>query len=252
MTALPRRSLLVAAGILALLVGLVVNFPARLALAWFAPPEIGTWGVDGTVWRGRAAEFALENRSMGALAWNARPARFLALQPTWGFDLRRTDGYARGELALSPTGNRQTIRHLDASLVLETLPPAIVPAGVAGHLRVSLQHLELVEGWPMAISGRAAVSALDLPGVILTLGPFEFVFPAQSGPPVGEIRSLGGPLAVDGRIELPARNEWHFSADLAPGENPPRELVEGLAFVGEDLGGGRRRLVLSSDPERYP
>jgi hypothetical protein len=247
MTFFPRPSLLLAAGLLVLLVGLVANFPARLALAWFAPPEVSAWGVDGTVWRGRAAEFALDHRSLGALGWNARPRSFLGLRPAWAFELRRADGYARGQVALSPFSNRQTITDLDASLALDTLPPAIMPAGVAGQVRASLQRLELADGWPVAIAGRAAVSALDLPGVILTLGPFEFLFPAGSGPPVAEIRSLGGPLALDGRIELPARGEWHFTAELAPGENPPRELVEGLAFVGEDLGGGRRRLVLSSE-----
>lgn len=243
-----RRPVLVAAGIIALLIGLVATFPARLALAWFAPPEVRAWGVDGTIWRGRASELALGDDGLGALSWDARSLRMLMLQPTWDFDLRRADGYARGRLGLSLFGNRQQITGLDASLDLETLPPAIVPIGVAGQVRMVLERLEIVRGWPVAITGRAAVANLDLPGVIMTLGPFEFLFPGQTEPLLTEIRSLGGPLEVEGRVELPARGQWLFSAELAPGENPPQELVDGLAFVGEDLGGGRRRLVLSSEP----
>ncbi|MFU8895389.1 MAG: type II secretion system protein N [Gammaproteobacteria bacterium] len=248
MNLLNRRSVLVTAGLLALLAGLVANFPARVALAWFAPPAIQAWGVDGTIWHGRVTELALDERPLGGLSWTARPARLLTLRPTWEFSMRRPDGYVRGAVGFSLLGQRQYLDDLEASLSLATLPPAIVPIGVSGELRLSLQRLELVNGWPKTLTGRAAVAELQLPGVIMPLGPFSFNFPAQPGPPVGEIVSTGGPLAVDGSIELPAPNRWHFSAELAPGENPPRELVDGLAFVGEDLGGGRRRLVLSSEP----
>lgn len=243
-----RAALLVAAGVVALLVGLVASFPARLALAWFAPPQVRAWGVDGTLWQGRAAEIVVEGRVLGALAWRARPARFVALQPTWDLDLRRADGFATGRVGLSLFGARQTITNFDAALSLANLPPVIVPNGVSGQASLSLARLELRDGWPTTIVGRAAVADLKLPGVIMALGPFEFLFPEQSATPLAQIRSLGGPLAVDGRIELPERDRWRFSAELAPGENPPRELVDGLAFVGEDLGGGRRRLELSSEP----
>jgi general secretion pathway protein N len=248
MTSTVHRSLLVTAGVVAVLFGLVATFPARLALAWFAPPQLRAWGVEGTVWQGRAAEFVLGDRSLGALSWNARPARLLMLDPTWDLELRQQDGYARARVSFSPTGRRQTLTDLDASMELSTLPPAVVPIGVAGQARLSLQRLVIERGWPLEISGRATVSELELPGVILALGPFEFLFPERSDRPLAEIRSQGGPLEVDGRVELPARGQWHFRADLAPGENPPRELVEGLAFVGEDLGDGRRRLILSSEP----
>lgn len=243
-----RHALLVAAGIVALLVGLVATFPARLALAWFAPPQLSAWGIDGTVWRGRAAEIIIDGRVLGTLAWSARPARFAVLQPTWDLDLRRPDGFATARVGLSLFGASQTITNLDAALSLATLPPVIVPNGVSGEVSLSLPRLVLRNGWPAEIAGRAAVADLKLPGVIMALGPFEFLFPAESPTPLAEIRSLGGPLSVDGRIELPERGRWQFAADLAPGENPPRELVDGLAFVGEDLGGGRRRLVMSSEP----
>lgn len=247
MNLVSRRPMLVAAGLLALLVSLVAHLPARLVLAWFAPPSVSAWGTTGTVWNGQVSELALQGRSLGTLRWEARPARFLALRPTWDIELRRPDGYVRGRVGASLSGRSQYFDDLEASLELGTLPPAIVPIGVTGHLRLSAQQLYLVKGWPQAVVGRAAVSELKLPGVIMPLGPFSFHFPEQT-PPVGTISSTGGPLSVDGRIELPDAGRWLFSADLAPGENPPRELVDGLRFVGEDLGDGRRRLVLSSDP----
>lgn len=248
MTLPAGRKVLVAAGVLAMFVGLVATFPARLALAWFAPPSVQAWGIEGTVWRGHAAEVALRQSSLGALSWRAVPGRLLLMQPTWDLELRQRDGHARGRVAFSLSGKRQTFTDVDASLELATLPPAIVPVGVAGQARISVQRLVLEQGWPVTMAGRASVGKLVLPGVIMALGPFEFLFPEESDPLRAEIRSVGGPLEVDGEVALPARGRWRFSAELAPGENPPRELVEGLALVGEDLGNGRRRLTLSSEP----
>jgi hypothetical protein len=248
MTPVTLRTTLVSAGILALLLGLVVNLPARLALHWFAPAEVRAWGVDGTIWRGSAAEVALADGSLGAMSWRARGGGFVMGRPAWDLDLRRPDGRARARVGLSLFTDRQRITDLEATLALGTLPPSVVPAGVAGRLDASLQRLDLHRGWPTMIVGRAMVADLDLPGVILTLGPFRFDFPDQPGGPVASITATEGPLLVDGRLDFPARDSWHFSAVLEPGRDAPRELIDGLAFVGEDLGGGRRQLTLSSEP----
>jgi hypothetical protein len=243
-----RRTVLVAAGLLALFAGLVASFPARLALDWFAPSELRAWGVDGTIWRGRAAELALDNRNLGTLTWSARPAAMLRLRPTWDMDLRRPDGYARGRVGFSLISDRQRITNFEATLGLGTLPPTVVPIGVTGQLQASIQRLDLDRGWPTTIVGRAMVRDLELPGVIITIGPVSFHFPEQAGPPAGEIVATEGPLLVDGQVELPARDQWHFRAELAAGQNAPREVIEGLTFVGEDLGGGRRMVTFSSEP----
>lgn len=240
-----RPALLAAAGVLALVIGLAANLPARLALDWFAPPEVRAAGVDGTLWRGRAAQFHVAGIALGSVSWDAQALRFIRLRPTWKLAIRHSDGYAQAQLGVSLSGARIRLAGLEAALPLESLPPQLVPDGVAGQLSVALRSLELERGWPVRVAGRAAVAQLQLPGVILTLGPFEFDFADQSGPPLAVVRSLGGPLAVDGLLELPARGRWQFSAELAPGENPPPELVDGLAFVGEDIGGGKRRLTLS-------
>lgn len=248
MTIAARRPVLAAAGLVALLAGLVASFPARVALNWFAPPQIQAWGVSGTVWSGSAADLAVSGQALGALSWDARLAGMLALRPTWDFALRRPDGAAEARVGFSLDGKRQQISNLEAAIDLGTMPPALVPNGVAGQLRASVERLVLENGWPVQIAGRAGVAQLKLPGVIMPLGPFSFSFPDTPDAPTVEIVSTGGPLTVDGQVDLPDRGQWRFSAELAPGEDPPRELVEGLAFVGEDLGGGRRRLVMSSEP----
>lgn len=249
MTSRRRLVLLVVAGLLAALIAAVVHFPARLAAAWFAPPAVQPWGLEGSIWSGRAAGLVLQGQELGALSWDASLLPALALQPAWDFGLRRPDGFAEGRVQVGLLGGRVGLEDFRAALELGTLPRMVVPEGTAGQARIELERLAVHDGWPAEVVGWATVTELELPGVILALGPFEFRFEPQEGPPVGRITSLGGPLAVDGRIELPAPRQWRFSAELAPGEDPPRELVDGLKFVGEDIGDGRRRLELGSEPE---
>lgn len=249
MTSRRRIVLLAVAGLLAALIGAVATFPARLAATWLAPAAIKPWGVEGSIWSGRAAGVVMQGQELGALTWDAGALSVLTLRPAWDFGLRRADGFAEGRVQVSLLGGRVGLDDFRAALELGTLPRLLVPQGTAGQARVELEELVLRDGWPETVVGWATVNQLELPGVILPLGPFEFRFEPQEGPPLGRIASLGGPLAVDGRIELPAPRQWRFSAELAPGEDPPRELVDGLKFVGEDLGNGRRRLELGSEPE---
>ena len=111
------------------------------------------------------------------------------------------------------------------------------------YTRRSVSNGDLV----LHVVQQIAIADLQLPGVILTLGPLEFVFAGDTDTPAADVRSAGGPLAVEGTLVLPEPGRWSLDVLLAPGENPPRELVEGLAYVGEAAPGGGRRLQLSGE-----
>jgi hypothetical protein len=239
------RVLLAAAGLVAFAVGLVANFPATLALAWFAPDEVRAWGVEGSVWAGRAASIAAGPVSLGQTRWGARLPAFLVLRPTWGVEADRGDGFLNGTVSIALFSDRQRFRDLEAALDLDSLPPSLSPDGTSGQLSLQFTELVLADGWPAIATGRAGLARLHLPGVQFELGPFEIVFPENDGFPVAAVRSLGGPLSVDGQLALPGPERWSLDLVLAPGEDAPRDLVQGLQFVGEEIPGGRRRLVLS-------
>lgn len=239
------RIVLALAGLLAFVVGLVANFPATLALAWFAPDELRAWGVAGSIWDGRAASIAAGPVSLGQTRWQARMSAFLVLRPTWHIEADRGDGFLNGTVSVSLLADRQRFRDLEAALDLDSLPPALSPDGTSGQLSLQFAELVLADGWPARATGRAGLAQLHLPGVQFELGPFEIVFPENDDFPVAAVRSLGGPLSVEGQLALPGPERWSLDLVLAPGEGAPRELAQGLQFVGEEIPGGRRRLVLT-------
>ena len=240
-----RRLLLVLAGLFAFVAGLVATFPARVALDAFAPGAVRAWGVEGTLWRGKAAAVAVGRAGIGGVEWRLSPWSLLLLRPAADLHVRRPDGFASARVSVSLFGNALRVADLEAAAKLDSLPGTVVPNGTSGDVSARFAELVVRDGWPARAEGRAAVADLKLPGVKFPLGPLEFVFAGDAPVPVAEVRSLGGPLAVEGTLTLPGPGQWSLDALLGPGENPPRELVEGLAYVGEAADGGRRRVQYS-------
>lgn len=240
-----RRTLLVLAGLVVFVLGLVVTFPARVAIDLFAPPAVRAWGVEGSVWDGRAAALELNGAGVGGVEWEISALALLGLRLSADVRIRRLDGFANASVSVALFGDSIRFTDLEAAIKLETLPRQLVPQGTRGEVSARFPVIELTEGWPSRLVGRAGAAELDLPGVKYAIGPLEFVFPEDRDPPVADVRSLGGPLSVEGTLALPGQQRWVLDALLGPGENAPRGLVEGLAYVGEATPDGRRHV-------RYP
>jgi hypothetical protein len=242
---LSRRTLLVLTGLVVFVVALVATLPARVVLDAFAPPAVRAWGVEGSLWSGRAAAVAVGDAGIGGIEWELSPASLLALRVAADVRIRRLDGFLDAHVSAPLLGGPVRLTGIEAATRLETLPRSLVPDGTGGQMTARLDELTLADGWPTRIVGRIAFDALDLPGVRYAVGPLEFVFPPDRDPPLADARSLGGPLSVEGTFGLPGPRRWFIDALLGPGENAPRDLVDGLKYVGEEAPDGRRHV-------RYP
>ena len=60
-----RRAALI--GVLTLLLGLLLFFPARIAYQWIAPPTVLLSGIDGSVWNGSSSEASVGGLYLGNL-----------------------------------------------------------------------------------------------------------------------------------------------------------------------------------------
>ena len=237
--------LLALTGLVVFVLGLVATLPARVVLDAFAPPAVRAWGVEGSIWSGRAAALAVGETGIGGIEWELSPASLLALRLAADVRIRRIDGFLDAHVSAPLLGGAVRLTGVEAAARLETLPRSVVPEGTAGQLSARLEEVTLDEGWPTRVVGRIAFDTLELPGVRYAIGPLEFVFPPDRDPPLADARSLGGPLASEGTFGLPGPRRWFIDALLGPGENAPRELVEGLKYVGEAAPDGRRHV-------RYP
>jgi general secretion pathway protein N len=239
---------LVALGIGAFLLLALVTLPARVVLSYFHPPGVTLTGVSGSIWSGRAQAVRSGAMHIGSVEWK------LALVPLFtgklGADVKvtRTDGFIQASVAASPAGT-VTLRDLDAQLPLGALPSNVAPGGWTGALRLKLAQLTLANGWPVAASG--TVDVADLVGPAnrpAALGSYKVVFPAEgaaSGDSFsGALSDTGGPLAVNGTVQLSRNRSYLVNGMIATRPGAPSDMTRTLEILGPPDDQGRREFTL--------
>ena len=237
---------LVGLGAAAFVVAVIMTLPARVAWSWVAPEGVALHNSSGSVWNGRADGVSVSGVPLGAPAWDASLLSLFTGRAAWDISLDRPDGFLNGRVAVPLTGSAVEFRDTEGALPLRAVQDLfpIRPRDSAITLRVD--RLRLEDGWPVILQGTISVTELPVRGIEVPLGPFQADFPdAGDGPPVGILSSVGGPLDIDGRLELAADRTWLIEGTAAPGSEAPSSLSRGLNALGPADGAGRRPFSLS-------
>jgi general secretion pathway protein N len=239
---------LVALGVLAYLVLAVVTLPASVVVPRVQPPGVTFAGLDGTAWNGSAQVLQIGGSNVGSVAWKLHALPLLLLRADADVNLKRTDGFAQGEVSVS--GSRIQLANLAASLPIQALPPQVVGGGWTGSVNARLAELTLVDGWPVSATG--TVDLVDLTGPARNpskLGTFQLKFPLEESTPgtlVGSINDVEGPIQIAGKLHLKAEDRSYLVEGLvATKPGAPAELSRALEVLGAPDAQGRREFSLS-------
>lgn len=221
---------------------------ARMPAAWILPtrgPQWSCMSIDGSLWSGACAGLVVSGTSLGDLNWDLHPLRLLlgrlAAHVTLGHG--PADGTADLELML---GGRVAARNVVANLPLDPALLPAVPPNLHGHAHVELAQVNLRHGIISQLQGR--IEARDLEersGNNTALGSYAVNFPGGSGEPVGTLRDLNGPLALEGTLRLTPAPGFELEGFIAARQGAPPELVNTLRFLGSPDATGRRPFALS-------
>lgn len=237
---MPRRSLLIAAGIAAFVAFLVAMIPAR-QLAGRLPPGIEMLGVGGTIWSGRASRLSVNGTPLGALQWSCRPWRILVLEWSCRVNLQPPGGGIEADLAGGLDGEVRA-SGITGQIPISAFEGIATPRGWSGRLELDVQRLRIVERRPTEAVGQLFVRSLKAPGARgELLGDFELTVgegAVGTETLTGRLRDLGGPLRVRGTIELRRDGSYLLSGEVAPGPGAGPAIFDTLAFLGppDDLG----------------
>jgi len=251
---------LLAFGLLAYLVALVLSFPAERAYSHWqasenAPNNIALSGVSGSVWSGKAAMAVIQGQPLEKMEWSLRPWSLLFGQVglNWRFQLplenekkgQEQGGYGQGSTALG----------LDGSVAFSTLEarlPAWVVARIAkadalrptGSVSLKLhdvlwdgQSLRSAEG--RIVWNGAGISLLSP----ILLGDQIIVLETSDDIVKGVLSDGGGPLSLDGLLTLNPEGQYEFSGSLAARNAP--DLERALGSLGRPGADGRIKLKRS-------
>ncbi|HZC87274.1 MAG TPA: type II secretion system protein N [Steroidobacteraceae bacterium] len=221
---------------------------ARMPAAWVVPARGPQWAcasLDGSLWSGTCAGLTLSGTSLGDLSWELHPLRLAAARLAARLTLSHGPADAAADVELT-FGQRITARNLVADLPLDAalLPP--VPPNLHGRAHAALALVQVQRGVIREIQGRIEVRNLEeRSGNNTALGSYSVSFPGGSGDPVGTLRDLEGPLALEGTLRLTPAPGFELEGLIAARRDAPPELVNSLRFLGSPDATGRRPFSLS-------
>jgi general secretion pathway protein N len=235
---------LVALGIGAFIVFALVTLPADVVLSRITSPAASFSGVSGTLWNGRAQALRVGGMHAGSVEWDLHVLPLFTGQLSADVKVTRTDGFAQGEVAATPSG-RLVLEGFTASFPVSALPANVAQGGWSGTLNLKLPRLVLEDGWPTQADG--TIEALDLVGPAnkpAEIGSYKIAFTGANASPgvlSGALTDLGGPLQVTGTVQLKPDRSYLVDGLIATRPNAPTAVTNTLQYLGPPDAQGRRQ-----------
>ncbi len=227
--------------ILAFAIILIARLPVRW-VAGFIPKNVSCAELAGTVWNGSCDGLVAQNVQVGNVSWDLRAVPLLSGKVAGHFQLLRGTNFARGDIEASSNGSF-TARNLQVDMPLDpTLMPQL-PRNLSGTVKANLQSIHVEKNTILSVQGQLEARDLMQGGnQRLTLGDYSLTFPPAdpSTEPVGQLRSLSGPLNVEGSLRLTREPGFVLEGLVAPGPDASPQLVKELSYLGAPDAQGRR------------
>ena len=237
--------LLVALGIGAFLLLALITLPASVVLSLVHPPGVTLSGVSGTLWKGRAQAVRSGALHIGSVEWNLDILRLFTGAVGADVKVTRSDGFAQASIASGP-GAAVTLRGLNASLPMGALPANVAPGGWTGTLTLKFAELTLDNSWPVAANGTAEVADLVGPANRpAALGGYKVIFEGAAAADglTGALSDTGGPLAVNGAVQLKKDRSYLVNGMIATRPGAPGDMTRTLEILGAPDAQGRREFT---------
>ena len=229
-------------------VAFVVIVLARMPAAWVVPARGPQWActsVDGSLWSGACVGLTVSRTPLGDLTWELHPLRLAAGRLAAHVTVSHGPADAAADVELT-FGQRLTAHNVVADLPLDPALVPSVPPNLHGRAHVELALAEVQRGVIRQLQGRIEARNLEeRSGNNTALGSYSVTFPGGSGDPVGTLRDLEGPLALEGTLRLTPAPGFELEGVIAARQSAPPELVNSLRFLGSPDATGRRPFSLS-------
>lgn len=221
---------------------------ARMPAAWVVPARGAQWAcasLDGSLWSGTCAGLTVSGTPLGDLSWELHPLRLAAARLAAHLTLSHGPAEAAADVELT-FGQRITARNLVADLPLDPALLPAVPPNLHGRAHIELALVQVQHGVIRQLQGRIEARNLEeRSGNNTALGSYSVSFPGGRGDPVGTLRDLEGPLALEGTLRLTPAPGFELEGVIAARRGAPPELVNSLRFLGSPDATGRRPFSLS-------
>jgi general secretion pathway protein N len=235
-----NRKRLVLAGIATFVIGLIITFPARVAYQWFAPDDFKLSGINGSVWRGNAAQGTAGGVYLADVNWSFRPLGLLGGKLEFASSSKLASGFFDANVAVG-IGGSLTLSDVAGALALDTLADVLPLSGIEGDVSVQFEELVVENGLPVEATGTLSIGNLVSRYLSPTrLGDYEVEFQTQDDGILGSVESIRGVLELAGTIKLRRDRTYQFIGKVAATPAAPINIAQQLQLLGSPDAQGKR------------
>lgn len=235
---------LIALGVLALTLGLLALFPARVAYDWFAPPEIAVSDIHGSVWVGSVGEISVSGLYVRNLSWRIKPLQLLTGRLSYRIVGTPPAGILESDISVG-FGGSITLRSLTAALPLAMFAESLNIRGLEGDAILRFSHLELRDGLPLVANGTLQVANLIVPlaGRDL-LGGYKAEFFTQDNGITASIEDTDGVVDLAGSLQINSDRTFTFIGQVVAKPETPAGILQQMRFLPPANDRGQHELRL--------
>jgi len=193
------------------------------------------YGLDGSVWHGKAASLIYDGKRFDQLTWDFKPLALFTGNVALDVGYRNKDSAASGSVSQSVFGET-SLKNFDAKITAPELIKMLkIPAiKLEGDLTLRLNEMSLVDKSLKYINGRLlwANAASKFPQKLVMGNLFADLTTSDDGVVKAKLGDGGGPMEVNGEATLNPDGKYDVKGALAARAGRQSALGRSLGFIG--------------------
>ena len=235
---LQKKQLLIL--LFALLLMLILQFPAITVINSINKNNLKVNGVNGTVWKGSASEISSNEIYLRQTKWKIVPSELLKGNLTFDISTYPYNGQLKFNLILDLMNNLSAtdIKGNFPNDILEIIAPFL---GVSSEIDMNIKSLSLDNKDINQLEGQILLNNLVMKGISnRVLGSYKIDLFERNGEIYGSIDDVSGEVDIAATMSLTLSGKYIIDGAVSEKQNTSNQVRTILSFLGAENENGQR------------
>ena len=235
---LQKKQLLIL--LFALLLMLILQFPAITVINSINKNNLKVNGVNGTVWKGSASEISSNEIYLRQTKWKIVPSELLKGNLTFDISTYPYNGQLKFNLILDLMNNLSAtdIKGNFPNDILEIIAPFL---GVSSEINMNIKSLSLNNKDINQLEGQILLNNLVMKGISnRVLGSYKIDLFERNGEIYGSIDDISGEVDIAATMSLTLSGKYIIDGAVSAKQNTSNQVRTILSFLGAENENGQR------------
>ena len=224
----------------ALLLMLILQFPAVTAFNLIDENNLKVNGVNGTIWYGSASEISSNEIYLRQTRWKIVPSELLKGNLTFDISTYPFNGQLKFNLILDLMNNLSAtnIKGNFPNDILEIIAPFL---GVSSEIVMNIKSLSLNNKGINQLEGQILLNNLVMKGISNSvLGSYKIDLYERNGEIYGSIDDVSGEVDIAATMSLTLSGKYIIDGAVSEKQNTSNQVRTILRFLGAENENGQR------------